>query len=56
MLHQHVAQGLVLCLRSYDDHVLVVLGSGADERDAAYVDFSMMSASGAPLATVASNG
>ena len=39
MLHQDVAQGLVLSLRSYDDHVLVVLGSGADERDAAYVDF-----------------
>ena len=39
MLHQHVTQGLVLCLRSYDDHILVVLGSGADERDAAYVDF-----------------
>ena len=37
--HQDVAQRLVLCLRGHDDHVVVVLGSGAYERDAAYVDF-----------------
>ena len=36
-LHQDVAQRLVLGLRGDDDHVVVVLGGGADERDAAYV-------------------
>ena len=38
MLHQHVAERLVLCLRSHDNHVVVVLGSGTNQRDAAYVN------------------
>ena len=38
-LHEDVAQRLVLGLAGHDDHVAEVFGSGADERDAAYVDF-----------------
>ena len=37
-LHEDVAQRLVLRLRGHDDHVVVVLGCRADQRDAAYVD------------------
>ena len=38
LLVENVEQHAVFCLAGHDNHVLEVLGSGADERDAAYVD------------------
>ena len=39
MLHQHIAQGLILLLRSHDDDIIVILGSRTNQRDAAYINF-----------------
>ena len=39
VLLQNLAERRVLMLRSHDHNVVVVLGGGADKRDAAYVDF-----------------
>ena len=39
VLLQNLAERRVLMLRRHDYHVVVVLGGGADKRDAAYVDF-----------------
>lgn len=56
LLLQQLKQRLILGLGGHDYHVFEVLGSGTYQGDAAYVDFSIMSASEAPLATVCSNG
>ena len=37
LLVENIEQHAILCLRGHDDHVLEVLGSSTDERDAAYV-------------------
>lgn len=54
---EQVEDVAVLVHGGYDRHVLVVFGGGADQRDAADVDFSMICCSVAPgVATVCSNG
>lgn len=39
LLGEQVGQRLILLFRSHDNHVVVILGCGADERDAADIDF-----------------
>ena len=39
MFHQHIQQWLILCLRSHDDDIVIVLGSSTNQRDSTYIDF-----------------
>ena len=38
MFHQHITERLILCLRSDDNHVVVVLGCGTNQGDTTYVN------------------
>ena len=39
VLHQHITKRLVLSLWSNDNHIIVILGSGTYQRNAAYINF-----------------